>query len=175
MSPDSLPSSKPGYSALRRYRWSSPGSDYFVTINLQRPASGLSSPALLTALETQCAKLESAHLWRIRTWVVMPDHLQALFTLGPNSPLAEVLRLFKGPLTPALRPSRLSWQEGDYDHLMRPDEDRLPVFRYIFLNPYRASLLPVTEPWAGYFCATEDWEWFGSLSHSDVLFPEWLQ
>ncbi len=127
------------------------------------------------ALDTQRATLESADLWHVRTWVVMPDHLHVLFTLGPNSTLAEVLRLFKGRLTPSFRPARLSWQEGYYDHLMRPDEDRLPVFLYIFLNPYRANLVAVTEQWAGYFCSAEDWEWFGPLTNSDVPFPEWLQ
>ncbi len=175
MSPESHSPPKPGYAALRRHRWSSPGSDYFVTINLHRPASGLSSPTLLAALDTQRATLEAADQWRVRTWVVMPDHVHVLFTLGPTSALAEVLRLFKGRLTPALRSFHLSWQEGYYDHLMRPDEDRLPVFLYIFLNPYRANLLPITERWAGNFYQPEDWEWFGPLTNSDVPFPEWLQ
>jgi REP element-mobilizing transposase RayT len=175
MSPDSQPPPKPGYSALRRHRWSSPGADYFVTINLHRPASGLSSPAVLATLDSERVKLESTGHWRVRTWVVMPDHLHVLFTLGPSSTLAEVLRLFKGRLTPALRSSQLAWQEGYYDHLMRPDEDRLPIFLYIFLNPYRANLLPATERWPGYFCTPEDWEWFGPLTNSDVPFPQWLQ
>ncbi len=174
MSPESPPPPKPGYSALRRHRWSSPGSDYFVTVNLQRPVSGLVSPALLAVLESQRTTLESTHHWRVRTWVVMPDHLHVTFTLGANSTLAEVLRLFKGRLTPALRSSHLAWQEGYYDHFMRPDEDRLPVFLYIFLNPYRANLLPATERWAGYFCAAEDWAWFGPLTNSDLPLPEWL-
>ena len=98
----------PGYAALRRHRWSSPGADYFVTINLQRPASGLSSPTLLAALDLQRTALESSGHWRVRTWVVMPDHLHVLFTLGANSTLGEILRLFKGRLTPALRSSHLA-------------------------------------------------------------------
>ena len=104
----------------------------------------------------------------------MPDHLHVLFTLGANASLPECLRLFKGRLTPSLRKHHLSWQDGYHEHRMRPDEDRLPVFLYIFLNPYRAKRIPVSEKWPGYFCVAEDWAWFCGLTNSDTPFPEWL-
>ncbi|MBI5767620.1 MAG: transposase [Verrucomicrobia bacterium] len=166
---------KPGYSALRRHRWSAPGAEYFVTFNLQRPAARLCELSMLAALDDQRTRLELESYCQVRTWVVMPDHLHLLFTLGPNQELSEVLRLFKGRLTPALRHHDLSWQDGYYEHHMRPDEDRLPVFLYIFLNPYRAKLLQSSEKWPGYFCSTDDWNWFGPLTNSEVPFPEWLR
>ncbi|MFZ5495155.1 MAG: hypothetical protein ACOZE5_07430 [Verrucomicrobiota bacterium] len=55
------------------------------------------------------------------------------------------MRLFKGRLTPALRNHGLKWQEGFYDHQIRESEDLLPVFLYIYLNPYRAGLLGEAE------------------------------
>ncbi|MSU22870.1 MAG: transposase [Opitutus sp.] len=171
--PDPLPPN-PGYCALRRHRWSAGGFDYFVTINLHRPAAGLSEPALLAALDHQRLTLEAEGHWSVRTWVVMPDHLHVLFTLGGKISLADCLRLFKGRLSPALRAHRLAWQDGYHEHRMRPEEDRLPVFLYIFLNPYRAKLISVSEKWPGYFCAVEDWGWFGGLTNADVPYPKWL-
>jgi hypothetical protein len=57
---------------------------------------------------------------------------------------------------------------------MRREEDRLPVMLYIFLNPYRAGLLPENKPWPGYYCCEEDWVWFRALTNESVPVPEWL-
>jgi len=119
--------------------------------------------------------LEAEDLWSVCTWVVMPDHLHILFTLGAASSLAEVLRLFKGRLTPALRKHHLAWQDGYYKHTMRADEDRLPVLLYIFLNPYRAKLVSPSENWSGYFCSPDDWAWFDPLTDETTPFPSWLE
>jgi hypothetical protein len=104
----------------------------------------------------------------------MPDHLHLLFSLGARHLLADCIRLFKGPLTPIFRTQSLRWQDGYYEHHMRPDEDRLPVFLYIFLNTYRASLLFSSEKWQAYFCSPEDQSWFASLTNLDTPFPSWL-
>ncbi|MBI4624983.1 MAG: transposase [Verrucomicrobia bacterium] len=141
----------------------------------ERPAAGLHEPPVLAALQHQRLVLETEGYWNVHTWDVMPNHLHALFTLGAKASLSECLRLFKGRLSPALRKHQLSWQDGYHDHRMRPDEDRLPVFMYIFLNPYRGGLIAAAEKWPGYFCAVEDWDWFGPLTNSDVPFPEWLR
>lgn len=105
----------------------------------------------------------------------MPDHIHALVRLGVGASLAETVRLFKGRLAPVLRRNGLAWQDGYYDHQMREGEDALPVFLYIFLNPYRANLLRADEKWPGYYCAADDWEWFAPLTNSDTPFAEWLR
>lgn len=97
-----------------------------------------------------------------------------VFTLGAAISLPECLRHFKGPLSPVFRREGLRWQSGYYEHRMRAEEDRLSVFLYVFLNPYRAKLLPPDQKWPGYFCTEEDWAWFGPLTNSDTPFPEWL-
>jgi REP element-mobilizing transposase RayT len=105
----------------------------------------------------------------------MPDHFHFLITLGPHGDLAEAMRQFKGPLAPLLRKQGVRWQKSFYDHHLRDDDDRLPVFLYIFLNPYRADLAAVGEKWPRYYCAPEDWEWFGGMTNESHPFPEWLQ
>lgn len=104
----------------------------------------------------------------------MPDHIHLLVGLGENTELSGAIRLFKGRLSPTLRAAGLKWERGYYDHRIRADEDRLPIFLYIFLNPYRRNYLAAAQTWHGYTCAKEDWAWFGELTSSDCPYPEWL-
>ena len=105
----------------------------------------------------------------------MPDHLHLLVTLGETTGLSAVVRLFKDRLTPLLRQHGAAWQQSFYDHCLLPEEDRLPVFLYIFLNPYRQQLIAPDQPWPGYHCAVEDWSWFGPLTRESCPEPAWLQ
>jgi putative transposase len=104
----------------------------------------------------------------------MPDHMHLVFCLGDNTTLADCMRRFKGRTSTTLNRVKMKWQPGYYDHRLRTDDDRLPIFLYVFLNPYRASLLPSSEKWCGYWCAAEDWQWFGAMTNAAVPFPEWL-
>lgn len=119
-------------------------------------------------------RLEDELAWKLHCAVVMPDHLHLLVTLGDNTALSSAMRLFKGRLTPLLRKQAASWQQSFYDHCLRSEEDLLPVFLYIFLNPYRKKLIPINQPWAGYFCAKNDWAWFGPLTNESCPEPAWL-
>jgi putative transposase len=105
----------------------------------------------------------------------MLDHLHLLIRLIGDKSLQETMRLFKGRLSPALRAAGLKWQDGFYEHRMRDNEDRTPVFIYIFLNPYRAELIARTQSWPGYFCSDKDWNWFSKLTDNELPMPEWLQ
>jgi REP element-mobilizing transposase RayT len=163
-----------GYGALRKGRHSSPGADYFITICLQRPSSVLGEGFVRQCCLTELRRLESDQAGVLRCAVIMPDHLHLLITLGNTISLSEAIRLLKGRLTPLLRRHGASWQQSFYDHCLHPEEDRLPVFLYIFLNPYRKRLIPVDEPWPGYFCSAEDWDWFGGLTKKDCPEPAWL-
>src|SRR5207249_8821080 len=96
-----------GIGALQRGRWSTPGADYFVTGNLERPRSGLTPVPLAGVVRARLHALEETGHWRLRTFVLMPDHFHLLVTLGGTSDLSVALREFKGPLTPALRRNQL--------------------------------------------------------------------
>ncbi len=163
-----------GHAALRRGRWSSPGAEYFLTFCTEQRAAGLDRPDLTAAIWDEIAAMESKSLWRWRCGVVMPDHLHLLITLVADAALPEVVRLCKGRLAPVLRRSGLSWQRAYFDHRLRPDEDRLPVFLYVFMNPYRAGFLDVGSIWPGYRCTAEDWAWFEPLTSDSRPMPEWL-
>ena len=104
----------------------------------------------------------------------MPDHVHLLAEINSATGLADAVRLFKGRLTPFLRNADLRWQPAYFDHRLRPDEDRLPIFIYIYLNPYRAKLLTSDQVWPGYFCAKEEWSWFEQQTNHWCPQPEWL-
>ena len=104
----------------------------------------------------------------------MPDHVHLLVVIGDASDLAGAVRLFKGRLVPVLRKAGLQWQQAYFDHRLRTGEDCLPVFLYLFLNPYRAKLLGQGEKWVGYYCSEADWAWFEALTNESCPLPEWL-
>jgi REP element-mobilizing transposase RayT len=165
-----------GYNVLRRGRWSEHDTDYFLTICIRRPQTGLCSSSLVVAIFGEMHRLAIDGRWTVRTAVVMPDHLHLLVTLGERSHLSECVRMFKGRLIPALRRTNLAWQPNFYDHRLRSADDLLPVFLYIYLNPYREKLInPGLAKWPGYYCASEDWAWFGQLTNGELPFPEWLR
>jgi len=166
---------KPGYAALRRFRESKSGATYFITANLAGRGPVLESAELTDAVSQHWRNLEADGSWTVRTAVVMPDHLHLLVDLSGRTSLAEGMRMFKSRLTPAMRGHGLKWQEGFYEHQMRESDDMLPVFLYIYLNPYRADLLQVDQIWPGYHCCPEDWKWFGGLTRESMPQPEWLR
>lgn len=169
-----MPDPLKGFGALRRGRYSSAGSDYFLTICLQRPSSALTDHEVTPCCLAEMRRLESAQIWVLRTAVVMPDHLHLLVTLGDTIALSSAIRLFKGRLTSLMRKHGAAWQQNFFDHRLRTDEELLPVFLYIFLNPYRKGLVPNNQPWAGYVCSDNDWSWFGTLTNECCPEPAWL-
>lgn len=162
-----------GHAALRRGRVSLNDASYFLTFCTDRRAVGLATGVVVAAILREAK--ESSLGWRLRSAVVMPDHAHLIVDLAAGKTLPEVVRSFKGRSSVLLRDRGLKWQRGYYDHRLRTAEDLLPVFLYVFLNPYRAGLCKTDGTWAGYYCAPDDWEWFGSLTHSECPFPEWLQ
>lgn len=164
-----------GHEALRRGRWSNPGADYFLTLCTHNRQHGLAEMEPATAILTHAHELAAEDIWRVRTAVIMPDHLHLLISLGTVIELSAAVRLFKGRLAPALRRVDLCWQRAYFDHRLRSDEDCLPVFLYVYLNPYRAELVPPNQTWSGYYCAEDDWRWFGELTTVSCPFPEWLR
>ena len=164
-----------GHEALRRGRWSKPGADYFLTFCTRERRPGLTSPELVAAILAQSQKLAVENTWQTRPAVIMPDHIHLLVTLAVDCELSTAVRLFKGRLAPMLSGEGLRWQHAYFDHRVRSAEDLLPIFLYIFLNLYRAGLVPSPQTWPGYFCSEEDWRWFGELTNASCPHPEWLR
>lgn len=164
-----------GHAALRRGRFSQQGASYFITVCTRDKQTGLACAEIFRNLCSIFDQLEAEHIATMRILTLMPDHLHMVFRLGPSADMSEVMRLFKGRSSVTLRASGIAWQRGGfYDHKIRPDEPVLPVFHYIFMNPYRKQLLPPGEPWPFFVCSPDDWAWFQHETNKGVPHPEWL-
>lgn len=166
-----------GHAALRRGRVSIPHAEYFLTVCTDQKRSGLTAPALATAILAEMRAMDADRTWQLRCTVVMPDHIHVLAILGERLTLGQSIGRLKSKTKPALRAvaASLDWERDFYDHHVRPDEDRLALFLYIFLNPYRASLCSPGDRWPWYFCREEDWHWFSGLLDANHPYPEWLR
>ena len=124
---------------LRNGRFSQPGGVYLVTtVTRER------KPVFENFKSARCIvrTLQMEHTaGRAMTlaFVVMPDHLHWLFTLGSSAPLSQVVRTVKSVVAHHLG-GRI-WQQGFHDHTVRAEEDLPAIGRYIVNNPVRAGLV----------------------------------
>ena len=108
-----------------------------------------------------------------RAWVIMPDHLHLFFELEQLA-IGQVVGRLKVRTRAALRADALAWQGNFYEHRLREGENAEDVLRYLWLNPYRAQLVPPNATYAHFWMCAKDRAWFvPSLDDARPL-PEWL-
>jgi REP-associated tyrosine transposase len=86
--------------------------------------------------------------WTVRAAVIMPDHLHAL--VNPHDRDASVSafsRLIKRSITNACPDRTWAWQQGCFDHLLRPTESASDKLAYMLVNPVRAGLVRSWRDW----------------------------
>jgi len=84
-------------------------------------------------------------------WVVMPNHVHALFNVGDTTPLSDIMRNWKSISAVAanklLGRSGDFWQEDYWDTFMRSEEQTRKAISYIEHNPVKAKLCRAPEEW----------------------------
>ena len=163
-----------GRAALRRGRWSLSGAEYFLTICTESKRSGLNAPTVADGIMQEVQALQVDGSWAVRCATVMPDHAHVFTTLGQRLSLGRTLQRLKGKTAASLRLHALRWERGFLDRQMRPEDDCLAIFLYIFINPYRGGLIAKDGKWPHYFCCKADWSWFSSCLDQELPQPEWL-
>jgi len=166
-----------GHAALRRGRASMQGAEYFLTVCTNERKTGLTTPQVVEAILGEVRAMEADETWQMRCLVVMPDHFHLLMVLGERLTLGKSIARLKAKTARAMETedNELKWERGYFDRRVRADDDRLPLFLYIYLNPYRAELCRRNEQWPWYFCSEKDWNWFKGLLAEDCPWPEWLK
>jgi REP element-mobilizing transposase RayT len=164
-----------GHAALRRGRVSICGAEYFLTICTDGRCLSLTLPAIAESILAETGAMDADATWRLRCAVVMPDHLHLLVVLGNRLTLGKAVARLKSKTANLLGSSGLKWERDFHDHHIRPDEERLALFLYLYLNPYRADLCKRSEPWPWYRCSPDDWRWFKDCLQEDRPAPEWLK
>ncbi|MBI2815167.1 MAG: transposase [Opitutae bacterium] len=163
-----------GYRALREGRFSQAGALYFLTYCTTGQKAGLTEGMIPGIVRQEWHALKADGVCTLRCGTIMPDHVHLLVELGAKLTLSRAVARLKSRTTSALRVEGLSWQAGYFDRRVRPEEDLLPYFFYIFLNPYRAKLVPAGTEWPWFTCETADREWFLPLLDDGRPEPAWL-
>ena len=141
----------------RRHRV--PGGTYFVTVNL-RDRDGSLLVDNIDLLRTAVRRVRTLMPFHIDAWVVLPDHMHALWTLPPGD--ADFPRRWqaikmafsrripaKEPRPPSLvdRGERGIWQRRYWEHTIRDDRDYAAHVDYIHFNPVKHGLVDVVSAW----------------------------
>jgi putative transposase len=133
------------YNNLLKGRYSETGQEYLITTvtYARRPVFRHLYAARLLIHEMK--QLESKNMATWLAWVIMPDHLHGLISLGNHQLLPGIMNTLKGrsahSINKLLNQNSAFWQNGFHDHALRMEEDRLAISRYIVTNPLRARLV----------------------------------
>ncbi|MCF3649268.1 transposase [Synoicihabitans lomoniglobus] len=154
-------------------RVSAPGAVYFVTMCTSKRAQVLTLAHNLSSVRSTLADTFS-HDNSLHAACVMPDHVHLLFTLGKRLTVGQVMGKFKASVR--RRSDKLwTWQRNGFEHRLRETESEADYAFYIFMNPYRAHLVPITTAWSGWLC--EDplrYRFLAGLKPDGTPPPEWL-
>lgn len=131
-------------SRLRLGRVSLPDQPYHIITATHERRPLLADLAAARVVILAMRHMHDAGWLHSHAWVLMPDHLHWLFTLGERANLSVTLNRFKSGSAHAVRGLRPEiahvWQTGFFDHGVRSDEDLRGIARYIVANPLRAGL-----------------------------------
>lgn len=154
-----------------------PGGCWFFTVNLLERRNTLLTDHI-DALREATQRTRSKLPFEIDAFVVLPDHLHAIWTLPPNdSDFSTRWRLIKSGFAKSIpkqellskvrkdRGERGIWQRRFWEHLIRDDEDYRRHVEYCYINPVKHDLVTRVRDWpyssfhrdvrAGIF--SEDW------------------
>ena len=134
---------------MRYRRTRQPGGTYFFTVNLAERSSSLLTDHV-DDLRRVVSSVKRNHPFGILAWVVMPDHLHAIWTLPENDgDCATRWMLIKAgfsrsiPKGERVRTSRLAkgergvWQRRFWEHLVTDDNDLERHVDYVHINPVK--------------------------------------
>ncbi len=135
------------------------GGTYFFTLNLLERHKTLLID-YIDALRESVASVKRKRPFYIDAWVVLPDHLHAVWTLPEgdadySSRWREIKKSFSKNIPPGeyLSPVRLKkgergiWQRRFWVHTILSDEDYRHHIDYIHLNPLKHGLVKRVRDW----------------------------
>ncbi|CCD91263.1 conserved hypothetical protein [Bradyrhizobium sp. ORS 375] len=136
-----------------------PGGCWFFTVNLLDRRLGLLIEHI-DLLRSAVAATRESYPFEIDAFVVMPDHLHAIWTLPPDdADFSTRWRLIKNrfarelPRTERLSPVRLGngergiWQRRFWEHLIRDEDDYARHVEYCYINPVKHGLVSRVADW----------------------------
>jgi putative transposase len=144
---------------MRYRRAKTPGGTYFFTVNLADRTRALLVDHI-DLLRTSVAKVKDAHPFVIIAWVVLPEHMHAIWKLPDNDcDFSMRWSLIKSGFsrqinkTELIGMSRMSkgergiWQRRFWEHEIRDEQDLLAHINYIHNNPVKHGYAKSAADW----------------------------
>ena len=153
------------------------GATYFFTVNLA-DRGGRLLVEHIDDLRSAVREVRQAHPFEIVAWVVLPEHMHAVWSLPPtDSDYSTRWNQIKGGFSRCIPPGeRISksrtakrergiWQRRFWEHLIRDDEDLARHLDYTHYNPVKH----------GYVRRAVDWPFssFHRFVDQGWLAPDW--
>ncbi len=136
-----------------------PGGTYFFTVNLLDRRSTLLTDNIDT-LRAAIAGVKAEHPFHIDAWVVLPDHMHALWTLPEgDADYSGRWRAIKKAFVKAMpateqrsearvrRGERGVWQRRFWEHTIREEADYAAHMDYTHFNPVKHGLAACAAKW----------------------------
>jgi REP element-mobilizing transposase RayT len=122
---------------------------YFITANSEARIPVFADPQVADIVIRALYHLRSRGRLKLHAFVLMPDHLHFVASLGPVEDLPRLIHSLKSYTAKEIN-GRLAkkgkvWQRGYYSHGIRNEMDAVQKIEYITRNPVRAGLSETVE------------------------------
>lgn len=122
---------------------------YFVTTDTWERRKLFLTPTWAKVLLEQILSCRERGFLKLHAFVIMPDHVHILLTLGAETTVEKALQMIKGGSSHRIKAELGSsfpiWHAGFHDHWIRDDNEYRTRFAYIRTNPVAARLVSLPE------------------------------
>ncbi|MCQ8130751.1 REP-associated tyrosine transposase [Methylomonas rivi] len=137
-----------------------PGGTWFFTVNLLERKNNDLLVREIDLLRETVRTVRKRHPFQIDAWVVLPEHMHAVWTLPPgDADFSKRWRLVKSGFSRALPKTeyranvrkmageRGIWQRHFWEHLIRDEADFERHVDYVHVNPVKHGLVARVADW----------------------------
>ena len=159
-----------------------PGGTFFFTVVTYRRQPWLVEPDARAALRDALTRCRATRPFAVDAWVLMPDHLHAVWTLPPgdadySTRCAQIKRTVSVLLADRKRADWVNdskrshrestlWQRRFFEHTIRDDADFARCVDYAHSNPVKHGLVDRVADWP--------WSTFHRYVKSGVYPVDWM-
>ena len=140
------------------------GGTYFFTVVTHQRQPFLCHPDVREALRQAIHHTRQSHPFTIDAWVLLPDHIHAIWTLPPDdADFGKRWGLIKSQVSKAcserlhnpslMTPSKIKhgestiWQRRFWEHQIRDEADFSHHMNYVHINPVKHGLVQRVSDW----------------------------
>jgi len=137
-----------------------PGGTWFFTVNLLERKNNDLLIREIDLLRETVRVVRKRHPFKIDAWVVLPEHMHAVWTLPPSDAnFSKRWRLIKSAFSRVLPKTEFRsnvrksagergiWQRHFWEHCICDDEDFVRHIDYVHVNPVKHGLVSRVADW----------------------------